>query len=73
MNNSELTLDQLTAISGGVIMGPDGRAWTNSLSPSTLKKSNLCHRSIRFHRRDIDRSDRTYSVSRLADPGGDDV
>ena len=29
MTNSELTLDQLTAIAGGVKMGPDGKTCTD--------------------------------------------
>ena len=39
MTNTELTLDQLTAIAGGVKEGPDGRTCTDPpFRPGTLDK-----------------------------------
>ena len=37
MNNTELTLDQLTAISGGVTMGADGSTCTDRLIWKDIK------------------------------------
>ena len=38
MTNAELTLDQLTAISGGVTVGPDGSTCTDRHLTKFLKK-----------------------------------
>ena len=38
MTNNELSLDQLTAISGGVAMGPDGSTCTDRPLTKILKK-----------------------------------
>ena len=38
MTNNELTLDQLTAISGGVTMGPNGEGCTDRHLTKFLKK-----------------------------------
>ena len=37
MTNTELTLDQLTAISGGVAMGPDGSTCTDRFTWKDIK------------------------------------
>ena len=36
MTNTELTLDQLTSIAGGVTEGPDGRGCTDRWIPKSL-------------------------------------
>ena len=38
MSNNELTLDQLTAISGGVVAGPNGEGCTDRHLTKFLKK-----------------------------------
>ena len=64
MTNSELTLDQLTAIAGGVQMGPNGETCTDRLSRKGIKEifgggKGIVHPEFR--------------VIGSASPGGDDV
>ena len=61
MNNTELTLDQLTAISGGVAMGADGSTCTDRLIWKDIKDIFSGGKSI-VHPQ--------YRLSGTAGPGG---
>ena len=41
MTNTELNLDQLTAIAGGVQMGPDGKSCTDHLKKVSERKIKM--------------------------------
>ncbi len=64
MTNNELTLDQLTAISGGVAMGADGSTCTDRFVWKNIK-------DIFGGGKGIVRPDSRIAGS--ANPGGDDV
>ena len=64
MINTELTLDQLTAIAGGVQMGPDGSTCTDRITWKDIKNifgggKGIVHPEFR--------------IAGSADPGGDDI
>ena len=64
MINNELTLDQLTAIAGGVAMEPDGSTCTDRLSWKNMKDIFGEGKSI-VHPQ--------FRVAGSSDPGGNDV
>ncbi len=64
MTNDELTLDQLTAISGGVAMGADGNTFTNRLISKDIKDISGEGKSI-VHPE--------FRVAGSSNPGGDDI
>ena len=64
MTNTELTLDQLTAISGGVAMGADGSTCTDRLSWKNMKDIFGGGKSI-VHPE--------FRLAGSSDPGGDDI
>ena len=64
MTNNELTLDQLTAISGGVAMGADGSTCTDRLIWKNMKDIFGAGKSI-VHPQ--------YRIGGSSDPGGDDI
>ena len=64
MTNTELTLDQLTAIAGGVKEGPNGETCTDRFTWKHIQDIFGGGRSI-VHPQ--------YRVGGSADPGGDDV
>ena len=64
MTNTELNLDQLTAISGGVAMGADGSTCTDRLIWKNMKDIFGAVKSI-VHPQ--------YRVAGSPDPGGDDI
>ena len=75
MTNAELTLDQLTAISGGVTVGPDGSTCTDRHLTKFLKKLLGSGSPGPFDPTpsDVDPSEGTNSVGGSPDPGGDDI
>ena len=64
MTNTELTLDQLTAISGGVAMGADGSTCTDRFTWKDIQDIFGGSKSI-IHPQ--------FRIAGSADPGGDDV
>ena len=64
MTNTELTLDQLTAISGGVAMGPDGSTCTDRFTWKAIKEIFGGGKSI-VHPE--------FRIAGSASPGGDDI
>ena len=64
MTNNELSLDQLTAISGGVAMEPDGSTCTDRFTWKNIKDILGGGKSI-VHPQ--------YRIGGSANPGGDDV
>ena len=75
MTNTELTLDQLTAISGGVAMGADGSTCTDRHLTKFLKKLLGSGSPGPFDPTpsDVDPSEGTDSLGGSANPGGDNV
>ena len=75
MTNNELTLDQLTAISGGVTMGPGGSTCTDRHLTKFLKKLLGSGSPEPFDPTpsDVDPSEGTNSLGGSENPGGDDV
>ena len=64
MTNNELTLDQLTAISGGVAMGADGSTCTDRFIWKDIKDIFGAGKSI-VHP--------DFRLAGSSDPGGDDI
>ena len=64
MTNTELTLDQLTAISGGVMEGADGSTCTDRIIWKNIKDIFGGGKSI-VHPQ--------FRLAGSADPGGDDI
>ena len=64
MTNTELTFDQLTAISGGVAMAPDGSTCTDRFTWKNINDIFSGSKSI-IHPQ--------FRVGGSADPGGDDI
>ena len=64
MTNNELTLDQLTAISGGVAMGADGSTCTDRFIWKDIKDIFGAGKSI-VHPE--------FRLAGSSDPGGDDI
>ncbi len=75
MTNNELSLDQLTAISGGVVMGPNGEGCTDRHLTKFLKKPLGSGSPGPFDPTpsDVDPSEGTNSIGGSQDPGGDDI
>ena len=76
MTNTELTLDQLTTIAGGVTMGPNGETCTDRYLPKFLKKLLGSGSPGPFDptpRGGLDSSEGTNSLGCSANPGGDDI
>jgi hypothetical protein len=64
MTNTELTLDQLTAIAGGVQMGPDGSTCTDRFTWKDIKDILGCSKGI-VHPE--------FRLGGSAEPGRDDI
>jgi hypothetical protein len=64
MTNNELTLDQLTAMSGGVAMGADGSTCTDRFTWKNIKDIFGAGKSI-VHPE--------FRIAGSANPGGDDI
>ena len=75
MSNNELTIDQLTEISGGVVAGPNGEGCTDRHLTKFLKKLLGPGSPGPFDPSpsDIDPSEGTNSIGGSAGPGGDDI
>jgi hypothetical protein len=65
MTKTELTLDQLTAISGGVQMGPDGSICTDRHIMKAMEISKRLQKILKGNPAPM--------VGGSPDPGGDDI
>ncbi|MDC0309864.1 CCRG-2 family RiPP [Synechococcus sp. AH-551-J03] len=63
MTNNELTLDQLTAISGGLVGGPNGKG-SAMAAFCEWAKAPWCFPTDK---------DKVFEIGGSSDPGGDDI
>ena len=70
MTNTELTLDQLTAIAGGVQMAPDGSTCTDRHIRKAMKTSKRMQKYTNGTSRE---GLLVAKVGGSANPGGDDI
>ena len=69
MTNTELTLDQLTGIAGGVQMAPDGSTCTDRHIRKAMETSK---RMQKFFKNPCN-GPATLEIGGSSDPGGDDI